>query len=386
VAEDADRASLQAYQARLSAGVALGRWVLLGALALPGAFLFTRVLPGALSGFGDSRTLAGAGFAGAVLGLACATRPSAPIAGALVTFLALARVGYRGLRSLLLYWLLAAGVCFAAWPSLWSSPWNSAMAFLHQTASVPFDTAVLFAGNVSRPAELPWFYLPTFVLFQTTIPALAFAVIGAVLAFRRKDNRRSEYLATAIWFLLPLLLAMGLATTLYDNGRHYLFLWSGGLLFAAVAIDWVMALPLPAGISLGLVAGALVPGILGIIQLHPYEYVYFNELVGGVNGAYRRYELDYWATSYREAMDFVNRRASPGAWIEVATARELFDDYARRDLHLVAEDDDLATSPAPEFGIAITRANRDLGFFPQAPVVFRVELGAATLAIVRDLR
>jgi hypothetical protein len=177
---------------------------------------------------------------------------------------------------------------------------------------IPFNSTVLFAGSVSRPVVLPWTFLMSFLLLQTTLPAIGLAGIGAFLAFRRKDDRRGEYIATAIWFLLPILLAIGLGTTLYDNGRHYLFLWTAGLLFAAVAIEWVLALPLPKGISLGLAAAALLPGLLGIIRLHPYEYVYFNELVGGVRGAFRRYDLDYWATSYREAMGYVNREASPG--------------------------------------------------------------------------
>jgi len=36
-------------------------------------------------------------------------------------------------------------------------------------------------------------------------------------------------------------------------------------------------------------------------KLHPYEYVYFNELVGGLPGAGRNFETDYWGTSYKEA-------------------------------------------------------------------------------------
>ena len=38
-----------------------------------------------------------------------------------------------------------------------------------------------------------------------------------------------------------------------------------------------------------------------MVYLHPYEYVYFNQLIGGTRGAEERFETDYWATSYREA-------------------------------------------------------------------------------------
>lgn len=39
-----------------------------------------------------------------------------------------------------------------------------------------------------------------------------------------------------------------------------------------------------------------------IRQLHPYEYLYFNALVGGLKGAAGRYETDYWGKTNREAI------------------------------------------------------------------------------------
>ena len=43
-----------------------------------------------------------------------------------------------------------------------------------------------------------------------------------------------------------------------------------------------------------------------LVELHPYQYVYYNELAGGLYGAHRKYETDYWALSYREATEFLN--------------------------------------------------------------------------------
>jgi hypothetical protein len=41
------------------------------------------------------------------------------------------------------------------------------------------------------------------------------------------------------------------------------------------------------------------------IQFHPYEYTYFNELVGGVSGGSMRYELDYWGASDKAALEWL---------------------------------------------------------------------------------
>jgi hypothetical protein len=48
---------------------------------------------------------------------------------------------------------------------------------------------------------------------------------------------------------------------------------------------------------------------VGIIRLHPYEYVYFNALVGGTGGAYEQFQMDYWCTSLYEATLDVNEIA-----------------------------------------------------------------------------
>jgi tetratricopeptide (TPR) repeat protein len=46
-----------------------------------------------------------------------------------------------------------------------------------------------------------------------------------------------------------------------------------------------------------------------IIRNHPYEYVYFNELAGGVKKAYGNYEQDYYYHSTREATEWVIKNA-----------------------------------------------------------------------------
>jgi hypothetical protein len=40
-----------------------------------------------------------------------------------------------------------------------------------------------------------------------------------------------------------------------------------------------------------------------MIALHPYQYLYFNRLVGGLEGASGRYDTDYWVNIMPEAVD-----------------------------------------------------------------------------------
>jgi hypothetical protein len=81
-----------------------------------------------------------------------------------------------------------------------------------------------------------------------------------------------------------------------------------------------------------LIAALAFPGIYSTAKLYPYEYVYYNALVGGPAGAADRYELDYWRISLREMALELNKVASPGSLIVVTRSAGLLARYTRPDL------------------------------------------------------
>jgi len=46
---------------------------------------------------------------------------------------------------------------------------------------------------------------------------------------------------------------------------------------------------------------------------HPNEYVYFNELIGGIKGAYGNYDTDYYMNSIREDCEWLKKNVKPEA-------------------------------------------------------------------------
>ena len=90
--------------------------------------------------------------------------------------------------------------------------------------------------------------------------------------------------------------------------RHFLFVVPPLAVLAGIgfdsALDWLaarrreLATAAFAVISVGYAwnAGTLV-------RLHPYEYMFYNPIVGGLEGALRRYEADYWVNIMHEAVD-----------------------------------------------------------------------------------
>ena len=54
--------------------------------------------------------------------------------------------------------------------------------------------------------------------------------------------------------------------------------------------------------GLAIVTACLLWDAVTLARLHPYEYLFYNPLVGGLEGASRRYDLDYWFGSMPEAL------------------------------------------------------------------------------------
>jgi hypothetical protein len=130
-----------------------------------------------------------------------------------------------------------------------------------------------------------------------------------------------------------------------------------------------------------------LPGVYWDVQLHPYEYIYYNKLVGGPQGAFRRFEMDYWATSYKQATEYLNRVAPEKSLVSVWGPEQVVDTYARSDLDIEEYyEDDKAPPPLPNYAIISTRNEKDKTIFPDAPVIFAVTRDGVTLSVVKQVK
>lgn len=131
----------------------------------------------------------------------------------------------------------------------------------------------------------------------------------------------------------------------------------------------------------------LIPGLVGVLTLHPYEYIFYNSLIGGVRGAFRNFELDYWATSYREAMEIINPVAPPGAVIVADVPVHLAAVAARNNLVVVGTGSEATLDTLrPDFGLASTRSNYDQDYYPEYEFTWEVRVGGVVLAVIKDFR
>jgi hypothetical protein len=123
-----------------------------------------------------------------------------------------------------------------------------------------------------------------------------------------------------------------LNSPLYHNFRQVLFLIPPLFMLAAFALEFVFRKVSQTWLRILLIAALALPGVYSTAKLYPYEYVYYNSLVGGPAGAIERYETDYWRISLREMALELNEIAPSGSIIVVTRSAGLFAKYARPDL------------------------------------------------------
>jgi hypothetical protein len=275
-------------------------------------------------------------LAGLVLGLATAVRAIAPWAGVIVFLYLFTKVRARAWTTAIPYFIVAGLVAYVAWPRLWGAPIQRYLEGLGIISHFPYYPGrVLFNGHLYGATELPHSYLPVLINIQFTEPLLLSIYIGlGILGWQlmRRRVRTDLLLYIGLGFAFPLLGLILLNAPLYNNFRQALFIAPAMFMLAGLTLELIFSKMPPGWARLLLIAAIALPGVYSSVKLYPYEYVYYNSLVGGPAGVRDRYELDYWRISLREAALELNELAPRGATIIVTRSAGLFARYARPDL------------------------------------------------------
>jgi hypothetical protein len=284
------------------------------------------------------------------------------------------------------------------WPWLYGQPLLRPFQALFGFANnYPWDGNELFQGAFYRANKLPLNYLPTWLWISLPEIVLAGLVVGAIVAIvsvTRRPHllldlhwRRCGLLALSSAF--PLVYAMATRPALYDAARHFLFLIPPLVCLCGItlteAISWLRRRGSIGPMALHALVGAyLVYHVSVMIRLHPDEYVYVNQTIGGLPGAFRNYETDYWGNSYREATlrlaDFVKQQGLGGQQFRVMAE-------SKRESSSYYFPPEFAFTRKPEeadFFLSTTRDRLDESV--DGLVLFAVERFGVPLCIVKDRR
>lgn len=335
-----------------------------------------RRLPGAF------RFLLAIAPAAVILGITTSIRVLGPFAGLMVALYALWKSGRKLLPALSVYGLLALFVMYLTWPYLWPNPIGHFFESVQVMSDYPWNGKVLFDGTFYASTAIPRSYLPVLLGIQLTEPVwflfaagLALVILGAI---RKQPESLALLTLTLLWFALPLAGFIITRAPLYDNFRQVIFILPPVFLLAGMAFQKIK----PPVLQAALIVALVLPGILDGVRLHPYEYIYYNRFVGGVAGADRRFELDYWGTSYRAAADWLNNHAPANANIWVEGPAHLLGLYLRPDLKLYSTYESTRADHY-DFVVATSRYNLDRTSYPDAQVVHSITRDGARLTVIK---
>ena len=313
-----------------------------------------------------------------LLGFTTSTRILGPFAGLIITYYALRTKGRQAIPALVMYAIVAMMATYFSWPYLWMNPIPRFFESLREMSLYPWLGGVIFNGELYQSTNLPISYLPILLAIQLTEPVWVLSMAGWVVAALDREKKRSLVEISLLWFVIPLVAFIVFNAALYDNFRQILFILPPIFLMAGVAFEAIKQVKWQAA----LIMLSLLSGLFGIVSLHPYEYIYYNQFVGGVRGADGRFETDYWVISFREAAEYVNAVAPSNADIWVEGPAHLFALFAREDLKIYSSGE-TERAESYEYVVTFTRYNFDATVYPQAGIVHRIERDGAVLTVIK---
>ena len=208
------------------------------------------------------------------------------------------------LESILIFFM-AFLIFIVSIPYAGADPLNHTIELFKIGSSFPWYGTIPFLGKVYSAKHLPFFYLTIWIMVTTPLSFILFS--GGALIFLKSKKSAQLILLILISVFLQLLLYFFFKPNIYNGIRHYLFLIPQIILLAAIFINEIWEKHRIKIIVLTILIVNLISITVSYIQLHPYEYVYFNEIVGGLKGANNKFELDYWGASEKEALTWLKQ-------------------------------------------------------------------------------
>jgi tetratricopeptide (TPR) repeat protein len=198
------------------------------------------------------------------------------------------------------------------WPYALSNPFKNVFIAFKKSSENAFyaNNTELFEGTrMYMLTEAPGYYVVKFLSIGNPIYLLAGIGLTALLLNWLRKYVNIGYLLMFIFMMaFPVAWAEYTDLNYYNGWRHYLFVLPSMVVLSALSYEFLLhsfknkLIQIGVVIVLGL---AFTKPLVWMVKNHPNQYVYFNEFVGGINGAYGNYETDYYSNSCREAAEWI---------------------------------------------------------------------------------
>jgi tetratricopeptide (TPR) repeat protein len=211
-------------------------------------------------------------------------------------------------RNLLIISLLSCAAFYLGillWPYALQAPVKHVLESYRVMAHFPETFRQLFEGKMIWSDQMPWYFIPksmaiTIPLIILTGFLLFFLYPGKLL----KTGKALNYGILLFSILFPLLFVIISKSNIYSSWRQFLFLYPAIVILSATGFILFF------DSFKKKLAKWIIPAIMIFLAFNPvkfmiknpsYYYLYYNQLAGGLRGAYSNYETDYYYTGQTEA-------------------------------------------------------------------------------------
>jgi tetratricopeptide (TPR) repeat protein len=195
------------------------------------------------------------------------------------------------------------------WPFALQGPVKNVVESYRVMAHFPSTFRQVFEGKVEWSDFMPWYYLPKSMAITVPIVVLAGLLLFTIFSFQKIKNEKKLLFGCLIFSVIfPLLFVIYEKSNVYSSWRQFLFIYPGMIILASLGYLHFYQFIRSVYLKWGLIA------IIVVMSLHPlqfmyrnprYFYLYYNQLVGGLKGAYANYETDYYYQSQTEASEWL---------------------------------------------------------------------------------
>ncbi|HYW94159.1 MAG TPA: tetratricopeptide repeat protein [Bacteroidales bacterium] len=222
----------------------------------------------------------------------------------------------KGLVFLVVISLAAYFLSILPWPYALRAPLKNPFNSLKMMSNITVSLKVMFEGKIIWSDHLPWYYIPKNILITVPLVILFFFVIP-LFTFYRHRHRVSPFWIFILYFaaLFPVAYIIYKGSNVYGGWRHVLFVYPPLVVLSTAGIIWLRDAFSNRYARTGLVIAVilLMTGpVVHIFRNFPLQYIYYNQLVGGVDKAYKKYETDYYLVSLKPGTEWIKKDVLPG--------------------------------------------------------------------------
>lgn len=215
----------------------------------------------------------------------------------------------------LISFIIPFAILYLLWPYLWFNGLSGIMNILNYYAEEGFGVSADISGFNFLGLN---FFALTWIIITTPLPILVLSGIGVIWLFNQLVKYKSHTsLLILLWLIIPILRVTLPNTTIYGGVRHIM--------------EYIPALAVTSGIGIyfilnkfsglkktlvTLITFLMILVVAEIINIHPNQNLYFNQLIGGLSGAKKMnipYAGNTFGNAYQQGIEWLNQNAEKNA-------------------------------------------------------------------------